>query len=523
MAPRPKPDASFASNRLTTTNYNRPSLLSTFRGGQRRTRAATARQYKENYVDSSEDPLSTKEITKRKRPEPSIYDPPQSTTEDESGSDNSGLDDSDLDQKSRKVSTWSARELEIKLAEGDAKAEEEQEQSSRTPYRTSKNKLEDTPRAGAKRRIVDTPQTARKRASPELSRHSSVWSNQKSEQDSDENKDIFGFRTTRKRQSTYCTRGFRNIHTPLGKKDHATTKFKSPVCGPDHSDGAVHSSQAASDAPVFKQPLSFPTDGPLNPSFPTDTNDGAESNLDLDPDGSTSPLSSISSTISLTLDPEDKALLSKKSPAPTCCPVCTERVDEAYLKENPLKDLNVRKQMQFCRAHRIWTAEREWVVRGYPTIDWDGLEKRIECHLSDLEDVLLLRKPSFFRDSLGSSAEGKRESIRLTAGSEGLDKMSAGYYGARGSKMMSDAIISRFSPNIRELALSDSLVKAAGPSGYVQAVLVPELTVMLVKEDMGVDDEGARKVMVESMSIGDLLNEVPDDAVKKTRQRPLIN
>lgn len=62
-------------------------------------------------------------------------------------------------------------------------------------------------------------------------------------------------------------------------------------------------------------------------------------------------------------------------------------------------------------------------------------------------------------------------------------------------------------------------MKAAGPSGYVQGVLVPELTVMLVKEDMDVNDKDALKVMKESMWIGDLLNEVPNDVVKVRRRR----
>lgn len=77
-----------------------------------------------------------------------------------------------------------------------------------------------------------------------------------------------------------------------------------------------------------------------------------------------------------------------------------------------------------------------------------------------------------------------------------------------------EVIISRFAPRVRELALSDSLVQAVGVSGYVQAVLVPELTTILVKEDMDVDDEEARRIMQDSMEIGDLLNQQLDDTVE---------
>ena len=47
---------------------------------------------------------------------------------------------------------------------------------------------------------------------------------------------------------------------------------------------------------------------------------------------------------------------------------------------------------------------------------------------------------------------------------------------------------------------------------------------MLVKDDMGVDDGDAKKIMEDSMWIGDLLNEVPNDVVKVHRRRtPLAN
>jgi len=47
-----------------------------------------------------------------------------------------------------------------------------------------------------------------------------------------------------------------------------------------------------------------------------------------------------------------------------------------------------------------------------------------------------------------------------------------------------------FSRTLRRLAATDNLINTAGVTGYAQAVLVPELSVLLVKEDMGVDDQG---------------------------------
>lgn len=50
-------------------------------------------------------------------------------------------------------------------------------------------------------------------------------------------------------------------------------------------------------------------------------------------------------------------------------------------------------------------------------------------------------------------------------------------------------------------------------------VLVPELTVMLVKDDMSLEnDEEARAVLKESSSIGDLLNKEEDDHVERDEE-----
>jgi len=53
----------------------------------------------------------------------------------------------------------------------------------------------------------------------------------------------------------------------------------------------------------------------------------------------------------------------------------------------------------------------------------------------------------------------------------------------------------------------------------VTVVLVPELTVMLVKDDMSLEnDEEARAVLKESSNIGDLLNKEEDDHVERDEE-----
>lgn len=70
-----------------------------------------------------------------------------------------------------------------------------------------------------------------------------------------------------------------------------------------------------------------------------------------------------------------------------------------------------------------------------------------------------------------------------------------------------------FSRTLRRLAATDNLINTAGVTGYAQAVLVPELSVLLVKEDMGVDDQEARQILRESIEIGEKLNPAPNDVI----------
>lgn len=76
-----------------------------------------------------------------------------------------------------------------------------------------------------------------------------------------------------------------------------------------------------------------------------------------------------------------------------------------------------------------------------------------------------------------------------------------------------NTIINQFSDKIRDFIPKDGVIQSTGVAGFIQAVLVPELTMMLVKEDMKVNDETARQIIRDSTEIGELLNEQPNDEI----------
>lgn len=75
--------------------------------------------------------------------------------------------------------------------------------------------------------------------------------------------------------------------------------------------------------------------------------------------------------------------------------------------------------------------------------------------------------------------------------------------------------MSKFAGKIRRLAASDDLISLGGVSEFVQAVLVPEMAVLLVQADMNIEDEEkAREVLRLSIDIGHMLNEEEDEVIK---------
>ncbi|KAJ6190659.1 hypothetical protein N7519_000680 [Penicillium mononematosum] len=226
-----------------------------------------------------------------------------------------------------------------------------------------------------------------------------------------------------------------------------------------------------------------------------------------------SPLSSpSSSTCEQMSQLEELAAKENRKPSPprrALCPMCHKEVDWASLelfKSQPKQ--RIREQVMFCESHKLRSAMDLWRERGYPNIDWDGFEERVQSYFPQLEKLLVPGAFSYYRNIFSASfAPGKARNsrVRLSDG-ERLETMTCGYYGTMGATKMYVTIIRRFSVVVRRLATTDDLIKTAGVAGYTQSVLVPELAVLLVKDDMKVTDEDARRIMRESMDIGHRVN-----------------
>lgn len=173
--------------------------------------------------------------------------------------------------------------------------------------------------------------------------------------------------------------------------------------------------------------------------------------------------------------------------------------------------MTVKKQAAFCRLHKQKDAQIIRKNRGYPDVGWDDLESRMKKYQSFLREVLEGQRSSHYASILQDKIEsGKERTILKTD-----DNFTPGYYGPRGLRVMTDFIMKTLSETVRARAIEDRVVSARGYTGYVQAVLVPELAVRLIMDDMTMTEEKARETLEKSSALGVFLHEEARDVITK--------
>ncbi|KAF1969050.1 hypothetical protein BU23DRAFT_540360 [Bimuria novae-zelandiae CBS 107.79] len=255
----------------------------------------------------------------------------------------------------------------------------------------------------------------------------------------------------------------------------------------------------------------------------------------------TAPSSPLTSLVSSSDDDDDtlqaleqELTFSQLEPEPSpnsICALCQDPVDEDeqlhFWTTHPHR--TVRNQMLFCKEHKRSKARKEYKAQGFPEIDWKALPHRIRDYRAEL--IALLRneteEESEFRTrhasrlvsgkaaALPSKRAHRTQSQAEKESAEKFDLASSGtgYYGPRGKRVMMETITADLSSDIREVAARDPVVGRSGFAMFVQAVLVPELTILLVMEDCEVGRGVARELVRGSGEVGGLVNEEVEDEV----------
>ncbi|KAL8917634.1 MAG: hypothetical protein Q9172_005756 [Xanthocarpia lactea] len=270
----------------------------------------------------------------------------------------------------------------------------------------------------------------------------------------------------------------------------------------------------------FQDPLKAPNSSAtvsVGPSFDFDIDDG----------NSSSSLSSAPGLQELdALDFHDEWLKSHPPSSPKSqCPVCKTLVSRLFLEEfSRSGNLNVRQQLGFCKAHKIRSAQKVWRKKGYPSIEWIQFGARLPRYEEDMVGVINRTRRSFYRNAYEDQLKSglNRTLHQALLSGNGWEGLNVGYYGTKGARILLEYTMSKFASQLRTFAVDEPLISAGGVAGYVQAVLVPELAVMLVKDDMDVDEEQARVILSESSEIGHLLNEEEDEVIKDAVEEVLV-
>lgn len=269
-------------------------------------------------------------------------------------------------------------------------------------------------------------------------------------------------------------------------------------------------------------------------------NSASNSNaLELITSGANSPQSSMHSAAMCTSKVSEESLEalerydSNLSPSPSdipCtsrCPLCDDPVDEGYYTAFWYgKKKTVRQQQIFCSEHTKRDALEKYNQLGYPDIDWIAFPERIKSHHPHLIAIVKneTEKPSQYRQEHAKRATaGERQTVHNMMEDDNVFDSKTGYYGARGRRVMMDAIISssKLSDVIRDCA-DDEVVSFGGVANFVQRVLVPELTIALVMEDRGCEEGEAKKVIEDSGSLGMKVHEEIEDTIERRKSNDLV-
>lgn len=190
------------------------------------------------------------------------------------------------------------------------------------------------------------------------------------------------------------------------------------------------------------------------------------------------------------------------------CNGAVEAEKLSALRAKCRKGVPTRQQaMRFCEEHKARDARSHWSASRYPLIDWDNFDSRLERFHHQLILILEQRALSTFRKELEEKAKPGQLTKRLRDVDASAVGRNAGYFGEQGAERMTDHILAHFRKNLRKATTTDKLYMDLGVAGVMQDILVPELTLLLIREDFSCDEARAMEVLKESGEIGEIFNQ----------------
>jgi hypothetical protein len=201
------------------------------------------------------------------------------------------------------------------------------------------------------------------------------------------------------------------------------------------------------------------------------------------------------------------------SPSIPTCKFCRKPLPANFTETPPTA---TRGRIAYCQRHENATILEQGREKGYPTsVDLVALNSRVVKLLGFIkDDVINASSDSEFMRNLRKNTKRRNAANPMTM-IDLFDDSQPGYYGPRGSEIISNLVMLKLGDYIRKNDnVYDDLKFCGGVSGFISAVVVPEVGIRLIMEDMEIGKEEARTIMRDSVAYGGIINasvEMSDD------------
>lgn len=210
------------------------------------------------------------------------------------------------------------------------------------------------------------------------------------------------------------------------------------------------------------------------------------------------------------------------------CTLCSKPVEQdEYWNFWKGKDKTVKNKSAFCHAHKKKSAQKKYTQKGYPDIDWKSLPRRIRRNKTTLLQILNNDRSSIHRDryeplaltgkaaAVPSRRTDLAEDVQEELESYALDEKAAypGYYGPHGRRVITESVMDTLKVEMKNC--KDRVVQGSGIAAFVQAVMVPEVAILLIMDDCSVGREEADEIREKTYDMGLLLNEEIEDELER--------
>lgn len=191
-------------------------------------------------------------------------------------------------------------------------------------------------------------------------------------------------------------------------------------------------------------------------------------------------------------------------PTERTCKFCRKKIPADFTEDPPTV---ARARLGYCQRHENASILHDGRAQGFPTaFDFIEVKSRIIRLIPKVRKIISRRKESEFLINIRAKTSRRNAAAPMTMIAL-FEEAQPGYYGPRGSELISEIVMKRLGDKIRKKEnLLESLKFCGGVMGYISAVIVPEVGTLLIMEDMGVERAEAKKVMRESVTYGNVVN-----------------